>query len=123
MIGGHADVCGAVFDHLQDTVQHTDDRPEGFILAFIKGPLSVKMPEEFVGTVDEVYDHTGKMRISTQLASCCGIIVNYRPVLHPGEDRHLNRPAPGYKHGNHAKNDVCADRRKLTPEQMKDQRE
>ncbi len=57
MIRGYADVRGALFGHLQHGVQHTDNGPEWFVLAFGKAAQAVEMAEELVGAVDEVNDH------------------------------------------------------------------
>src|SRR6185437_7111947 len=54
VIGGHANVSRAGLDHLQNCIQHADHRAEGLILALVKAPKSVKVPEQFVGPVDQM---------------------------------------------------------------------
>jgi hypothetical protein len=50
-------VSCTVVDHFQYIVEHSNYGSERFILSFIKAPLAVKVPEEFVCAVDEMDDH------------------------------------------------------------------
>ena len=46
-------------DHVEDGLQHADDRAVGTVHAFGEPPQSVEMTEELVSAVDEVNDHFG----------------------------------------------------------------
>jgi hypothetical protein len=52
---------------LQHTLQHADDRAVGAIFAFGKPSQPVKVPEEFVSTIDEVNDHFGFSPLITRI--------------------------------------------------------
>src|ERR1700736_3471703 len=58
VVGRHADVRSTLLEHLQDRVQHADHGPEGLILAFAKAAQAVKMPEQLVRAVNQVYQHS-----------------------------------------------------------------
>jgi hypothetical protein len=47
-----------VVDHLENGLQHADDRAVGAVLAFVKPTQAVEMTEQLVGAVDEVNDHS-----------------------------------------------------------------
>src|SRR5260221_8993939 len=57
VIGGNTDVGCAFFNHLEYSVEYANDSTGGFVFAFIKTSLTVKMPEQFVSPVNEVDDH------------------------------------------------------------------
>src|SRR5262245_6863925 len=59
MIGGHTEMSGALLDHLEHGIQHTDDRAEGAISSLVEAARSVEVTEQLVGAVDQVDDHTG----------------------------------------------------------------
>ena len=61
MVGGDAEVRVAVFDHLEDGLQHADDGAVRAVLAFGKPAQAVEVTEEFVSAVDEMHDHFGSM--------------------------------------------------------------
>ena len=52
MVGGDADVRGALLDHLQHGMEHADRSRGGLVLAFVEAPLPVEMAEKLVGPVD-----------------------------------------------------------------------
>ena len=56
MIGGDADMRGALLDHLQHRVQHAVHGAERRVLALVEAPLAVEVPEQLVRAVDEVND-------------------------------------------------------------------
>ena len=49
----------AVLDHLENGLQHADDRAVGAVFAFGEPAQAVEVTEELVGTVDEVNNHFG----------------------------------------------------------------
>ena len=53
---------GALLDHLQDAVEHTDHRAEGTVVSFGEAAQAVEMAEELVGAVDEMNDHENLVR-------------------------------------------------------------
>ena len=57
VIGGDADVRGALLDHLQHRVQHADHRAERPVLALVEAPQAVEVTEQLVRPVDEMDDH------------------------------------------------------------------
>src|SRR5678816_4574996 len=56
VIGRDAEMRGALFDHLQRRVQHAVHGAERRVLALVEAPLTVEVPEQLVGAVDEVND-------------------------------------------------------------------
>jgi hypothetical protein len=50
-------VCGALLEHLQHGVQHTYHGPIGLICALGEAAQAIEVPEEFVGSVNEVDEH------------------------------------------------------------------
>jgi len=57
VVGRHAQVRGSFFDHLQNAVEHADDRAKGRILALIEAAQPVEVTEQLVRAIDEVNDH------------------------------------------------------------------
>ena len=50
----------AVLQHLENGLQHPDDRAVRAVFAFGEPTQSVEVTEKFVGSVDEVHDHLGQ---------------------------------------------------------------
>ncbi len=57
VIGRHADMRGPRLDHLEHRLQDADHGAEGRVRALVEPALSVEVPEQLVGAVDEVDDH------------------------------------------------------------------
>ncbi len=58
MIGGDAQVSGAALDHLQDGMQHPGYGAVRLVAALVETAQAVEVPEELIGAVDEVNDHS-----------------------------------------------------------------
>ena len=68
MIGGDTHVRRPLLDHLQDAVEHTDDRAQRPIFALGEAAQAIKMAKKLVGAVDEMNDHAAILkRISARL--------------------------------------------------------
>ena len=48
---------GAAFDHFEHRVEHARDRAVTAVLAFVEPAQTVKVPEQLVGSVDDMDDH------------------------------------------------------------------
>ena len=57
VVGRHAQVRGSLFDHLQDAVEHADDRAKRRIFALVEAAQPVEVTEQLVRAIDEVNDH------------------------------------------------------------------
>ena len=57
IIGSNTDVSRSAFNHLQHTVQDTGDGAHRPVFTFGETAEAVKMPEEFVRTINQVNDH------------------------------------------------------------------
>ncbi len=68
VVGGHADVRGALLDHLQHRLQHPHDRAVGAI-RLGEATQAVEVPEELVRAVDEVDDHRPVTRTPRRAAA------------------------------------------------------
>src|SRR5262245_43862763 len=62
MIGGHAEMRGALLDHLEHGIEHADDRVEGAISSLVEAARSVEVTDKLVGAIDQVDDHAGLSR-------------------------------------------------------------
>src|SRR5581483_4281412 len=68
MVGGHADVGGALLDHFQYRIEHAQHRATGPILALVEATQAVEVPEELVCAVNEVNNH-GASTVASE--ACC----------------------------------------------------
>ena len=59
VIGGDAEVGGALLDHLEHGVQQAGDGAEGLVLALVEAAQAVEMAEQLVGAVQDMDDHSG----------------------------------------------------------------
>jgi hypothetical protein len=57
VVGRDADMRDSALDHLQHAVHHADRRAQGLVLALREAAQAVEVPEEFVGSVDQVNQH------------------------------------------------------------------
>ena len=57
VIGRNAEVGGAVLDHLQHGVEHTDYGAAGAIRAVAEAAQTIEVTEQLVGAVNQVNDH------------------------------------------------------------------
>ena len=51
-----------LFYQLQHPVQYANCGPKGFVLAFIKTTLAIKVAEQFVSAIDQVNNHTANYK-------------------------------------------------------------
>ena len=73
VIGRDAEVGVAVLDHLQNGLQHADDRAVRAVLTFRKPAQAVEVTEELVSAIDEVHDHFWSM-LGLVTASLKGVV-------------------------------------------------
>jgi hypothetical protein len=97
VIRGDAEMGGPALDHLEHGMQHTRHGPERFVVALVETSLPVEMPEQLIGPVDQMNDHSIQpplCRIAPQGSCARGV-----PVALPWLDSACtgaNRPsAPG----------------------------
>jgi hypothetical protein len=58
VIGGDAEINGVGFQHLENSLQHTDNCAVWAVFAFGEPAQAVKVTEEFISAVDEMNYHT-----------------------------------------------------------------
>ena len=57
VVGGDADMRGALLEHLQHRLQYTDHGAVGLVLALVEAAQPIEVPVQLVGAVDDVDDH------------------------------------------------------------------
>jgi len=77
VIGRNADVRCSLLDHLQQGLQHADNRAEGLVLAFVEAAQAVEVPEQLVGPVYNVNDHASLCRGSVRVAAMLFVLPGY----------------------------------------------
>jgi len=55
VVGGDAEIRVAVLQHLENGLQHTDDRAVRAVFAFVEPAQTVEVAEQLVSPVDEMY--------------------------------------------------------------------
>ena len=58
VIGGNAEVSGVGLQHLENGLQHANDRAVRAVFAFCKSAQSVKVTKQFVSAVNKMNYHT-----------------------------------------------------------------
>ena len=84
MIGGDTQVRRSLFDHLQHAAEHTDDSPQGPLVALGDTTAAIVVAEELIGAVDEVNDHMQSYSLSGILLGLFAgsRLIDSRPASH-----------------------------------------